>query len=361
MRYSLIILLMLTALLQAQIPEGYYDGTEELSGDDLKTALHEIIKDHVEFPYTSSGTDVWDILKVTDRDPNNAENVILIYTGWSVNAAQEYNNGTGWSREHIWAKSHGDFGTAMGPGTDAHHLRPCDISVNSARGNKDFDAGGTQYIDPQGGATGCYATTYTWEPRDAVKGDVARMIFYMAVRYEGDSGEPDLEIVDYAPSAPALQPLLGVFSTLYEWHLADPVDEWEENRNDIIYYDYQGNRNPFIDHPEFAALVWNVSSIQNNVITPDTIILTNYPNPFNPSTTINFGVTQSSAFATLEIYNIKGQRVKTFSNHQITQSPNHQIVWDGRDENNIPVASGTYIYQFRTKDFQKSAKMLLLK
>jgi endonuclease I len=124
------------------VPEGYYTRAENLKGTALKEALNEIIKGHVEYPYTSSSTDTWDILKETDRDTANPENVILIYSGWSVNAAQEYNNARGWSREHVWAKSHGDFGTSKGAGTDVHHLRPCDISVNSARGNDDFDNGG---------------------------------------------------------------------------------------------------------------------------------------------------------------------------------------------------------------------------
>ena len=122
-----------------QIPVGYYDTADGLSDDDLKTALYNIIKGHTEYPYTDSGTDVWDILKESDRDINNSDNVILFYTGWSVDAAQEYNSGSGWSREHVWAKSRGDFGTSLGPGTDCHHLRPADISVNSARNNRWFN------------------------------------------------------------------------------------------------------------------------------------------------------------------------------------------------------------------------------
>jgi len=249
----LLIMFLFCSSLYAQIPDGYYEDAEGLSGEDLKSALHEIIDDHVEFPYTSGGTDVWDILKETDRDPDNPDNVILFYTGWSVDAEQEYNNGNGWNREHVWAKSHGDFGTSMGPGTDVHHLRPCDISVNSARGNKDFDNGGTEYIDGDG-PTGCFRDADSWEPRDDEKGDVARMIFYMAVRYEGDSGEIDLELVDYVNSSP--DPVHGKFSTLMEWNFYDPVDDFEQNRNDIIFEDYQGNRNPFIDHPEYALQIW---------------------------------------------------------------------------------------------------------
>ncbi len=235
----------------AQIPDGYYDSAEGLTGDELKAALHDIIDNHTTYPYTDTGTDVWDILKESDRDPENSSNVILIYTGWSVDAAQEYNSGDGWTREHVWAKSHGDFDTYPPAGTDAHHLRPCDSGVNSSRSDKDFDNGGSQHSV----ATECYSTSTTWEPRDAVKGDVARMMFYMATRYEGDvSGEPDLELVDHITTYP--DPVFGVLSTLIEWNTEDPVDAFEQNRNNVVY-SYQGNRNPFIDHPEYVNAIYN--------------------------------------------------------------------------------------------------------
>ncbi|MDP8267889.1 MAG: endonuclease [Candidatus Tenebribacter davisii] len=351
MKYLFIISLLFFSSLYADIPEGYYDGTEGLTGEDLKTALHDIIDNHVEFPYTSTSADTWDILKETDRDPDNPDNVILIYTGWSVDAEQEYNNGQGWSREHVWAKSHGDFGTAPGAGTDVHHLRPCDISVNSSKSNKDFDNGGVEYIDPDGGPTGCYRTTYTWEPREAVKGDVARMIFYMATRYEGDNGEVDLEVVDYAPSAPNHEPVHGVFSTLVEWHVEDPVDEWEENRNDIIYEDYQENRNPFIDHPEFVEMIYNINSAEDPQVSPEFNIISNYPNPFNPITTISFEI-QEGESGILTIFNLKGQSIES---HEFNAG-NYDYTWNA-DE----YGSGLYFYQLKTENNLQAGRMLLLK
>jgi len=259
--HFLLFLIAISSVAIAAIPAGYYDGASGKSGSTLKTALNDIIDGHTEFPYTSSGTDVWDILKVSDRDPNNSSNVICVYTQYSIDAAQEYNSGAGWSREHVWAKSHGDFGTATGAGTDIHNLKPEDVSVNSTRNNKDFDEGGTLATDnspPSGydGTLDCYTTSTTWEPPDGVKGDVARIIFYMVTRYEGENSEVDLEMVDYADSAPNLEPYHGVQSTLYSWHIADPVDSFEQNRNEVIY-GYQGNRNPFIDHPEYANYIWN--------------------------------------------------------------------------------------------------------
>lgn len=112
----LVLFLLFFNLISAQIPSGYYASILDLADDNLKFELNQIIDNHIEFTYMSSNTDVWDILKETDRDPNNSENVILIYSGLSINAAQEYNNANGWTREHIWAKSRGDFGTYTGVG-----------------------------------------------------------------------------------------------------------------------------------------------------------------------------------------------------------------------------------------------------
>lgn len=160
-------------------------------------------------------------------------------------------------------------------------MRPADASVNSAKNNRDFSTGVTQYIDGSG-PTQCFTDTDIWEPRDEVKGDVARMIFYMATRYEGENGEVDLEIVDYVNTAPSNEPYYGKLSTLLLWHQNDPVDEWEQDRNDIIYYSYQGNRNPYIDHPEYVNYIWgninpepsnHVSGFAVSTITPTSLTL----------------------------------------------------------------------------------------
>lgn len=280
-----------------QAPDGYYDLGKDKSGAELKASLHEIIKNHEEFTYNSTSTDTWDILKETDRDTANSENVILFYSGWSVNAEQEYNNGKGWSREHVWAKSHGDFGTTRGAGTDLHHLRPCDISINSARSNKDFDMGGTIYTDGDG-ITECKSDADSWEPRDEVKGDVARMLFYMAVRYEGEGDEPDLELADQVKSFELNESVYGFhgkFSTLLEWHKADPVDRFEINRNNAIY-SYQKNRNPFIDNPEYASLIWLNTDIKERKEARVKI----FPNP-------------AKEYIFVELDNLEPAQVKIFS------------------------------------------------
>lgn len=286
----------ISSFILAQQPAGYYDSALDLSGEALKAALYDIIKDHIPFTYTATSTDVWDILKETDRDTANTENVILFYSGWSVNAAQEYNNAKGWTRGRVWPKSHGDFGTGKGVGTDVHHIRPVDLSVNSARGNKDFDWGETLYVDGDG-PTQCYSSSYSWEPRDIVKGDAARMLFYMAVRYEGENGEPDLELINDINTSDYTEPgkgFHGRLSTLLEWHESDPVDSFEIRRNEVIY-SYQQNRNPFIDNPEFVKKIWSVTGTD----AVNETALRIFPNPATDYICIESGPGQSAEVSLL--------------------------------------------------------------
>ena len=236
---------------------GYYDAISGY-GDALKTALHELTKNTHSTRYSYDA--LWTQLRYTDEDPDDANNIIQLYTGWSIPKTHSGGGTTEWNREHTWSKSHGDFGESIPAGTDLHHMRPCDATVNSAKGNKDFDEGGSPYIDASpypgySGNTGNYITGSSWEPRDEDKGDVARMIMYMAVRYEGTDTSYDLEIVDHTDTALDNEPYYGKLSTLLQWHVEDPVDAWEIRRNDRIF-ERQGNRNPFIDHPEFAQYLW---------------------------------------------------------------------------------------------------------
>ena len=225
----------------------YYAPAIGKTGTVLKATLNDIIDNHTKLSYDA----VWDALRNTDEDPNNTSNVILLYTGRSQSKLTNGGLVNDWNREHVFAKSHGDFGTTAGAGTDLHHLRPTDVSVNSARGNLDFDMGGTFHSE----ATLCRYDSDSWEPRDSVKGDVARMLFYMAVRYEGEDGEVNLELNNLTSNTTA--PYMGKLSTLLLWNAQDPVDTLEKRRNDIIYNNYQHNRNPFIDHPEWVSAIWN--------------------------------------------------------------------------------------------------------
>ncbi len=319
----------------AQIPAGYYDDAQGLSGDQLKAALHNIIKDHTEYSYN----DLRDfILKNTDEDPNNSNNVILIYTGRSQAKSTFGGGANDWNREHVWAKSHGGFGTSKPAGTDAHHIRPSDASVNSTRGNLDFDIGGSPVTE----APGCYVDSDSFEPRDAVKGDVARMIFYMAVRYEGGNGEPDLEVVDQVNTYP--NPLHGKLSQLILWNEQDLPDDFEMHRNDVIYYDYQHNRNPFIDHPEYVNEIWgNPSSVQ----TPDAEYIKVYPNPAN--NILNVDVEQTSNL-NYSIYSIYGNVI------------NKGLLYDSHSAIDISgISSGVYFISVTNGDKSVNSKVTFIK
>lgn len=235
------------AVSAADIPPGYYDPAEGKTGEELRSALHTIVSSDVE---QLTYDEVWEALKVTDEDPANADNVILLYSGESISETANGGDSEDWNREHVWAKSHGDFGTDVGPGTDVHHLRPTDVTVNSARGNLDFDEGG----EPVDEAPESSSDDDSFEPRDEVKGDVARMIMYMDVRYDGENGYPDLAVNDQVDNGS--NPNIGKISVLLRWNEMDPPSQFEQRRNDVIYDQFQHNRNPFIDHPEWAAAIW---------------------------------------------------------------------------------------------------------
>ncbi len=228
----------------------YYADAEGRAGADLAQALHEIISTDVD---RLRYDELWEALRDTDADPDAPGRVIELYTGDSVPGDANGGDPDQWNREHVWPQSRGGFGTSAGPGTDLHHVRPTDVSVNADRSSLDFDEGGS----PQGEAEDTYRDADSWEPRDEVKGDVARMVLYMAVRYEGGDGFADLEVSEQVGRR-ELDALayLGRLSTLLRWHEQDPPDAFERARNDTIFETWQGNRNPFIDHPEWVPLLW---------------------------------------------------------------------------------------------------------
>ena len=255
-------------------PSNYYETCIGLSGEDLKNELHNIIKNHTAFSYTTTKA----ILRDADEDPNNSSNIILVYSGNSIDKFDFASNFEPdfWNREHVWPKSHGDFDAGdpfeVPLYTDAHNLKPVDHSMNTLRGEKDFDDGGDIVFNGSIETT-CLSTNSTFEPRDEVKGDIARIILYMDVRYEGGDGEPNLVPIDGLTSYP--NPQIGVLSTLLNWHTIDPPDAFEKRRNDIIY-EWQGNRNPFIDYPEFVDYIYNNASLN-----PVEVYNVQLPEPIN--------------------------------------------------------------------------------
>lgn len=223
----------------------YYYQTNGVSRQDLKQALHNTISGHRIYSYSKIGQ----LLQTTDEDPNNPNNILLFYS----NASISKNAGTAtWNKEHIWSQSHGLSGSAGY--SDLHHLRAAPSAVNSTRSNYDFgnlNGQGTAVRD----APGNYVNTMThmWEPADNLKGDVARMMLYMDVRYEGGE-DPQLTLVERG-NYPTSGTTFGDLSDLLEWNRRDPVSKEEMTRNNKVY-ELQRNRNPFIDNPQWADLIW---------------------------------------------------------------------------------------------------------
>jgi endonuclease I len=262
-------------------PANYYSSLDGLADTSLRQALQDIIaEEYVVREHTY--TDVIEILKQADQNPENSNEVWLLYTeqGRAKLDYQTTSNNFGkWNREHTFPRSRGGFNSieqddnADGidvywetnadslrhANSDAHALRAVDGSENSSRGNQHYG----QYIGPTGNL-------------GSFKGDVARAVLYLAVRYNG------LEIVNGFPSVTGQ---LGDLNTLLNWHRNDPPDDFEMNRNNIIY-NWQINRNPFIDLPDLVEYIWgnnvgqnwvNTTSVNDNYLSEILI----FPNPTN--------------------------------------------------------------------------------
>lgn len=256
----------------------FYAAVDATNPSALRSTLHSALETHIRFPYTADTTDVWDILNTADQDPVEFGKILDIYK----NAVYtKITGGTGaYNREHSWPNSYGfNNDQAAFEYTDCHHLFASDTTYNSNRGNQPYGTctgcsaapaafeNATLLNHTFGGGTGTYPGNSNWD--DGVvyevwnhrRGDVARAQFYMDVRYAGGthpytgSTEADLILTDNPALIQTNQPYMGYLSVLLQWHLEDPVDDAERARNDVIE-SFQGNRNPFIDHPEWVACVF---------------------------------------------------------------------------------------------------------
>ncbi|WP_205417121.1 endonuclease, partial [Lutibacter oceani] len=247
--------------------QSYYNGLDfNKTENELFLELsNRIITTHTAIPYTSGSIDTWDVLKQVDEDPTNTSNVLLIYgyndTDGIANTDRTrdknlQDTGGGdpgrWNREHIFAKSLATPNLVTdepGPGTDVHNLRPADSERNSDRSNRKFTEGigNSRIISTNGG----------WYPGDEWKGDIARAAMYMYLRYHGDGSQISqtkcLPIdVGYGTPLTIDSNMIDLF---LNWNVDDPVSDFENQRNDYIE-GVQGNRNPFIDNPYLATLIW---------------------------------------------------------------------------------------------------------
>ena len=212
-----------------------YDNLSTLSASSLKTTLNQLMKStHMN---TSTYNDCRNYAPYTDCEGGNSSHFTMLYTSYSATYSQ-YNSGQGWNREHVWPQSLGG-GNTSGGGADLHHIRPSESSVNSSRGNKKYGnaSGSSSSKGNLSGDIGGYYGSY-FEPLDNVKGDVARICLYVYVRWGSEWG------------ATSITKVFQSEAVLLEWCALDPVDTWEMERNDIVQ-GVQGNRNVFIDYPNF--------------------------------------------------------------------------------------------------------------
>lgn len=261
----------------------YYASVDASSATTLRQTLHDLIDDHQWFPYSDNDPDVvdtWIILEEADEDPANTNRILDVYRNESMT---KFGGGQGpYNREHTWPNSLG-FPSSGGSHayTDTHMLMLSHVGYNSNRGHKYFgtcNASCTERTtlvnDGQGGGSGVYPGNSNWyngtlwETWRGRRGDVARAMMYMDVRYEGGTHsngwhEPDLILTNNASQIQGTntanngtgRAYMGLLSVILAWHEQDPPDAKEHLRNEVVY-SYQGNRNPFIDHPEWAACLF---------------------------------------------------------------------------------------------------------
>ncbi|MCK9488080.1 MAG: endonuclease [Xanthomonadales bacterium] len=248
----------------------YYASVITDSAVVLRQTLHAVIRDHQSYPYTSSQTDTWDILELADQDPSNPNRILDVFRNETYVKVNGGNSN--YNREHTWPNSLGFPNSSSSAYTDTHMLMLSHIGYNSDRGNKYFGhctsgctGRATVANNGQGGSGDRDDSNWfngsVWETWIGRRGDVARAVMYMDIRYEGGShsvtgqSEPDLILTDNASLIGTGRPYMGLLNVILEWHEQDPPDDQERLRNEVIY-SFQGNRNPFIDHPEWAACLF---------------------------------------------------------------------------------------------------------
>lgn len=250
----LLFLLIATLTGFSQIPNGYYNAANGKTGDELKEALHDIIKGHQVVSYGG----LLNAFAYTDNDGNGNvwdiySNCTFSYSGNSQCGVYEH-EGDCWNREHTWPQSW--FNESSTPRSDLFHVYPTDGYVNGQRSNYPYgEVGNYIYISGNGSKLGsCVTSGYTgrvFEPIDEYKGDIARSYFYMSVRYYSEDD-------DWSTSAMTNKSVIlpWAMTMLLRWSDEDPVSDKEIARNNAVY-GYQNNRNPFIDHPEYARMIWD--------------------------------------------------------------------------------------------------------
>jgi endonuclease I len=344
-----------------RIPAGYYASAIGKRGTALRAALHEIIKNHTSQSYDYALT----AFQTTDVKPNRK--VWDMYSdipGGTPPYEYDFgqtsggaNEGAGYNREHMWPQSL--FGSALPMVSDLWIVYPTDAKVNEYRGNWPLGDVSTPTITSLNGSKlgPCSNAGYTdlaFEPIDAYKGDMARSTFYVSTRYYTEAAG---WANSFFSSGADLLPWAN--TTYLAWHAGDAVSRKEQLRNGAIYV-IQNNRNPFVDHPEFAALLFDSTS---TVAVGDAPRLAfrlhqNAPNPFRPTTTIRFELPQRAPVS-LRIYDVTGRLVRNLVAGGTLEAGRHEAAWNGQSESGQRVSAGLYFYRLQAGAFSETRRMVL--
>lgn len=298
----------------AQAPSGYYSAAYHKKGYALRVALHNIIDSSDSLSYK----ELWDAYQQTDKNPqnnkvwdmysDNPDGTAAYYYDFSDRCGNYRDEGDCYNREHSIPQSW--FGEQMPMRTDLFHVYPTDGYVNNKRANYPFgEVDHVQWVSTNGSKLGTGAadgpSDTVFEPIDAYKGDFARSVLYMAVRYMDQNLGCTTQSM-YASGS--LKP--WALLLMLRWHAQDPVSQKEIDRNNAVFA-IQHNRNPFIDHPELAGKIWGEDSV--NAFDPNAVpdynanaLLTVCPNPTSDKVT----VTLSDAFqgpVTVRLFNAAGE------------------------------------------------------
>lgn len=307
--FLILAIVLLSITIAGQAPPNYYSSASGLSGTALQQALHNIIKDHDVQTYGS----LYNHFQTTDRKPN-----LTVWDMYSdvpggtppyvylYNAGMECGNYNGegqcYNREHSFPTSW--FGGNVLPMySDLFHLYPTDGYVNNRRANYPFGkVSNASWTSMNGSKVGNNTSSgysgVVFEPINAYKGDFARTMFYMAVRYYSqDNSWPGSPMTDKSQLKPWALELMKA------WHLQDPVSEKEISRNNAVF-NIQANRNPFIDHPEFVWTIWGGASNVNE--TPFNPVIAVYPVPANDFCHLVFSE-PSATVPALTVYDVSGR------------------------------------------------------
>ncbi|MBP7151139.1 MAG: endonuclease [Paludibacteraceae bacterium] len=316
-KISVVFLTFFSFSLSAEIPEGYYQSAEGKTGAELKTALHNIIRQHIILNYDTS-TYVWwyTYFKATDWHPDG-----YFWDMYSNNKRSTY-NGNLMNREHCMPRSW--WGTSSNYSTfdangDLVNLSPSDAEANTAKSNYPLGVVGSSVIYTNG-VVKVGNNTYTgyngvvFEPADQYKGDFARTYMYMVTCYEDYQsywrGTGTSSMLD-RNTYPVFKQ--WAIKMLLEWSRNDPVSDKETNRNDGINI-IQENRNPFIDHPELAEYIWGLhkGEVWNGTAGDNdlNVIFSVHPNPASTVVSVDLNKPESSYYC---IYDLSGISLKSGS------------------------------------------------